>query len=64
MLYDKLKIVFVLGQHGGFYEGGISISNKYCCVRIYNKDKTVKNKVDFSYWRMPSTILSIILMCM
>ena len=59
----KSKIIFVLGEHGGFDEGGISMSIRYCPVQMDNKYKTDKYRVGFSSWMMPSIISSIILMC-
>ena len=63
MLNDKVKRIFVLGEHGVFDWGLIAMRNRYCPLRIYNKDKTNKFRVDFSSWQMPSIISSIILVC-
>ena len=41
MLNDRPKIVFVLGEHGDFYEGGIATRSRYCPVRT---QKNIKPK--------------------
>ena len=47
MFNDKSKIIFVPGEHGTFYEGIIYVRIRYCLVRMYNKDKPDKYRVDF-----------------
>ena len=42
MFNDKAKIMFVLGEHDAFDEGGITMRSRYCTVWMYNKDKNDK----------------------
>ena len=48
---DKEIIIFIHGDHGAFDEGENSIRNRYCPVRMYNKDKPTNIE-----WQMPSII--------
>ena len=47
-LFNKrAKEVFSLGANVSFDEGGIAMRSRYCPVRMYNKDKPDKFRVDF-----------------
>ena len=44
---SKAKEVFDLGPNISFDEGGVAMRSRYCPVRMYNKDKPDKFRVDF-----------------
>ena len=56
MFNDKLKNIFVLEDHCAFDEGGITMMIRYCPVRMYNKNKPEKYRVNFSSLTMRSII--------
>ena len=63
MFNDKAKIIFVLGEHFGFYEWEIQMRGRYYPVSMHKKDKPEKYIVTFSSWLIPNIILSSMLMC-
>ena len=44
---ERARHVFHLGPKASFDEGGIPMRSRYCPVRMYNKDKPDKFRVDF-----------------
>ena len=44
---ESAKKTFNLGPNASFDEGGIPMRSRYCPVRMYNKDKVDKFRVDF-----------------
>ena len=51
-----------IGEHSSFDEEVIAMSSRYCHLRMYNKDKPEKFRVNCSSRKMQSTILYIIFM--
>ena len=44
---ERARHIFHLGPNASFDEGGVPMRSRYCPVRMYNKDKPDKFRVDF-----------------